>query len=130
MDIPDYKERYGEPETLEEILNYCAFIMGQCGLEHRTLHHFNWFVSSIIFGRSEYEQIMKKVKESEDEQTNDPVLKLCVRDIALFAAEDALEVYNKYNAIYSNDVSSDTFLKYGKAFKEYCEEEYLKDGVI
>lgn len=116
MDIPDYKEKYGEPHTLEEILNYCAFISGQGGLEHRTLHHFNWFVSSLIFGETEYETTMKWL------ETQDP------ESFAYIAArgsiEDALEVYKKYNAVYRGCLSQHPLLDYAIAFMDYCETEY------
>lgn len=116
MDIPDYKAKFGNPDTLEDILNYCAFIMGQGGLEHRTLHHFNWFVSSLIFGKSEYETTMKWL------ETQDPESFAYI--VAKGSIEDALEIYEKYNAIYWGCKEEHSLKKYAVAFMEYCESEY------
>jgi hypothetical protein len=121
MDIPDYKKKYGEPQTLEEILMYCAFIMGQGGLEHRTLHHFNYFVSSLIFGKTEYEYFQKAHPDGNPYPDND--LKTLTYNIQKGSAEDALEIYNKYNPIY-RACDDSPLLKYARAFLDYCETEY------
>jgi hypothetical protein len=124
MDIPDYIKKYGEPQTLEELLNYCAFIMGQGGLEHRTLHHFNYFVSSLIFGKTYYDDFKRAYPYGEDKIEGD--LKKFSYNIQKGSAEDGLEIYNKYNPIYTN-YQKNPLLKYAVAFKEYCENEYGDD---
>lgn len=117
MDIPDYKTKYGEPKTLEEILNYCAFISGQGGLEHRTLHHFNYFVSSLIFGKGEYERTIKWL-DNPDTHISD-----LTRIISKGSVEDGLKIYEKYNSLYDACQES-PLLKYATAFMQYCEDEY------
>jgi hypothetical protein len=118
MDIPDYKEKYGEPKTLEDILNYCAFISGQGGLEHRTLHHFNWFVSSLIFGKTEYETTTKWL------ETQDP--ESFAYKAAKGSIEDALKIYEKYHHIYHGCQEERPLIGYAVAFMEYCETEYAE----
>ncbi len=122
MDIPDYKAKYGEPRTLEEILNYCAFISGQGGLEHRTLHHFNYFVSSLIFGESEYKTTMEWLK------TQDP--ESFAYKAAKGSAEDTLKIYKKYHNIYQGWQEERPLINYAVAFMEYCETEYTGDYEI
>jgi len=115
MDVSNYKEKYGEPKTLEEILNYCAFLRGVRCLEHRTLREFDWFVSSLIFGKTEYKYTMTNLKSKDPKSLE---YKLTKR-----TAKDALKIYEKYNHIY-NPCGQDSLLKYARAFLKYCEKEY------
>jgi hypothetical protein len=120
MDIPDYKAKCGEPKTLEEILNYCAFISGQWGLEHRTLHHFNYFVSSLIFGKTEHERFLKMYPNGD--QAPGDITNL-VYALGKQSVEDGLKIYEKYNCLYDN-CTENPLIKYAVAFMQYCEDEY------
>ncbi|CAK0771129.1 hypothetical protein CCP3SC15_420004 [Gammaproteobacteria bacterium] len=126
MDIPDYKAKYGEPKTLEEILMYCAFVLGQGGLEHRTLHHFDYFVSSLIFGKTHYEDFKRAYPEPVKEEEG---MKHFAYTAAKGSVEDGLKIYRKYNPLYDNHTKN-PLLKYAVAFMQYCEEEYGKDEGI
>jgi len=102
MDIPDYKEKYGEPQ--------------------RTLHHFNYFVSSLIFGESQYEDFKRAYPEG-GEIPVDGSPEYFKYAIWKGSAEDSLKIYKKYHDLYSND-NEHCLLTYARAFMEYCETEY------
>ena len=120
MDDEMYIQKYGEPETLEEILNYCAFVLGQGGLEHRTLRHFSYFVDSLVFGEAEYETFVAAYKDKEIPKEG--TIEYFGYTIAKGRAEDALKIFTKYHPVYSNDRGN--LLEYAKAFKQYCLDEY------
>ena len=124
MDDAGYIKKHGEPQTLEEILMWCAFRLGQGGLEHRTLKYFNYFVSSLIFGKTNYEYFQKAYPTGNTEPDNE--LKSIAYSIQNGEAEDSLKIYEKYNSYYSTD-SDHPLLTYAKLFKEYIEEEYKDD---
>jgi hypothetical protein len=121
MEISEYKQKYGEPQTLEEILHYCAFISGQGGLEHRTLKHFNFFVSALIFGKTHHQITTTYLKDVAPESFE--------YTFSMGLAKDELKIYEKYNYLYT--CAENPLLTYAQAFMEYCETEYGdKDGYL
>ena len=105
----EYLDEYGEPETLEEILDYCACITNLEGMEHKIVDKFNWFICSLITGGSQY------IKCGFLDKKPDP--------IKIMAAEEVSKIWERYGDAFSSKPGN--LLEYGRAFKQYCEEEYL-----
>ncbi len=98
-----------DPDDLNEILKYCAFLRGTYRLLHRTLREFEWFVEACLFDRDES----------------------WVGEMEIYGADIREKYVTKFREYY-NPCDEQILIKHALLFQEYCYEIYVTrntDGV-
>jgi hypothetical protein len=113
--VPDDEE-----EDLNSILVDCAKLRGSYPLIHRTLNEFEWFCTACIYGWTAFDQYRM------DEAIRNYTGRMFDVDTIILVWDDMKTemkmVYDRWNDRYCP--GDDELVRFGIAFREYCEEVY------